>query len=372
MSWTNRVAALRQSLRQLRVLVRAKKTRAIRDRWMALQKPALTGTRTCLLDFTQTALDGEQGRRFHALVSLLRRAQYDVYLVPRLGFLQSAHKGIKWSAVSATHPFDASVGPSKFDLCLTDRSNPAAPAEKTLRVSHHMQWRTDPQHIPLPYSFHPQIWDLNEDARLEEYRNQERKWLLFFGGNCQQKSYQKIDHYRWLETVNRYKLIAQALTHYPKRTTRLDDAKQLANAKTTNIDGFVLIDSGTHRLPAEQWMETLSQAHFFLAAPGVDYPLSHNCVETMAVGTIPVLEYGSLFTPALQDGVNCIAFSGRAGFQEALERVDSMQADEIAELRRGAIRYYEDHLSPAAFARELMREDARGVQFFSYQTSRAA
>lgn len=66
-----------------------------------------------------------------------------------------------------------------------------------------------------------------------------------------------------------------------------------------------------------------------------------------------LVNYGSYFIPALEPDVNCIAFRSEAELVEQLERVLVMHPAEIDRLRRGVIRYYEEHLSPSAFARRL-------------------
>ena len=70
--------------------------------------------------------------------------------------------------------------------------------------------------------------------------------------------------------------------------------------------------------------------------------MSHSCVESLAVGTIPVLEY----VPALTDGDNCLTYSGRDGFRRDLSRLQELDLHEIEKLREGAVRYYEEHLGP--------------------------
>src|SRR5690606_36436302 len=59
-------------------------------------------------------------------------------------------------------------------------------------------------------------------------------------------------------------------------------------------------------LPLEQWLELMSRSEFFIAPPGVLMPFSHNIIEAMGVGTIPITQYGHLFDPPLLDGETCL------------------------------------------------------------------
>ena len=356
---------LNDDARHARYLFRFHRAQRVLKDWKSRPHAPL-GDKSCLIDIRHTGFDGEQGRRFHALVMLLRKSGYGVYLVPRLPFLQTGTKAFKERAIHATRPYDSDTAPKHFDLCLTDANRCRFAAQRTLRLTRDVSRALAPDETPLPYSFFPDIWDLGEGDRLAEYQCHPRRWQLFFAGHCQAKSYQKIAKFKELETVNRYELLQECLSHFEQRTTHLKDADQLRRCLATDQKGFVVADSSESRIATSDWLGILSHADFFLAAPGCDYPLAHNCIESLAVGTIPVLEYGELFSPALRDGVNCLTYRGKRGLRETLARVEQMSAIEIAALRQGAIDYWSNHLSPQAFRQQLESDRTRRVHVFSY------
>jgi hypothetical protein len=358
--------SIQRHARQIRWLVRIPRTRRLRQQWLESQPENPTpAPKSCLLDIRRIAFDGEQGRRFHALVSLLTHGGYEVYVVPHLSFLQSANKEYKWQALQLTQPFDHRAA-KRFDLCLSDQLKSHPAAKRTLRLAHDTSRPVHPNEIALPYSHHPSVWNSGEDQRFVDYRQQPRPWRLFFGGNFQQSAYRRIRKFTRIKPIDRYSLMNLAFDYFGDRTNRIVGEQQLANQQLVSCNGFVVIDSDVYRLPASRWLGVLATAEFFLAAPGCDYPFSHNCVEALAVGTIPILEYDQLFYPALQDGVNCITYRGAQGFIEAMERLENMSSTAVQALRVGAIAYYEEHLSPTAFTRLLENPDVQSVHVFPY------
>lgn len=325
----------------------------------------------CLLDLRKIANDGEQGRRFHALISLLSRGGYELSMVPRLSFLQTGHRPFKAAALKSIRPLledDLTEDFQPFDICLRDRPGPHPLAHRTLQVLADTTQTADANTLALPYSFYPSVWDRGEDERFASYRSHPRIWRLFFGGHCSEASYRRIKKYPWLSPLDRYHVVQETLQYFSEATLHIESHEQLRSAQRQRHESFVFIDNAGYRTEAAHWLGLLAQADFFLAAPGCDYPLSHNAVESIAVGTIPVLEYDSLFTPSLRDGVNCIAYRGRDGLRHALKRIEQMSASEIDHLRQGVIEYYECHLSPTAFCRQLNDPRFQRLHLFSYLT----
>ncbi|WP_149495270.1 hypothetical protein [Roseiconus lacunae] len=368
--------SIEHAVKQWRWIARLKRTKQIRDHWLWIHQtdqatPVRSATKRCLLDFRRISCDGEQGRRFHALVSLLARGGYQVVMVPRLPFLQTGDRAFKASALNVAEPLTDDLAAGRFDLCLTDRGTDHPLADRTVQVVTSTRRPVSPRDLAVPYSFYPLIWDNHEDDRFAEYRQRDRVWRLFFGGHCSKASYQRIRKYRRMQPVDRYTTIRQLTDWYGDRTRNIRSDQMLDRCLSQRHDGFVMIDNAQYRSDATRWLELLSSADFFVAAPGCDYPLSHNVIESIAVGTIPLLEYDSLLTPPLTDGVNCIAYRGRDGLCEAIERLDAMSADAIATMRGEVIRYYEDHLSPNAFCQRLESASVNRVHLFSYLTPAA-
>ncbi|MEO1526093.1 MAG: hypothetical protein AAFX06_11700, partial [Planctomycetota bacterium] len=75
MNWIHRLnASIKQQSQQARLPLRIGQAKRVRDSWRDQQPATRSGSPTCLLDLSHVAADGEQGRRFHTLVTLLHRS----------------------------------------------------------------------------------------------------------------------------------------------------------------------------------------------------------------------------------------------------------------------------------------------------------
>ena len=103
-------------------------------------------------------------------------------------------------------------------------------------------------------------------------------------------------------------------------------------------------------IPQDELLQTLSRARFFLALPGWIMPPAHNLTECMAVGAVPILQYGSLLPQPLTDGVNCLVYRSLSHLEEVILFALQMSASEAEKMSRQVIEYYDAYLSPEAVA----------------------
>jgi hypothetical protein len=85
-------------------------------------------------------------------------------------------------------------------------------------------------------------------------------------------------------------------------------------------------------------------------------PMSHNAIESLAVGTVPVIEYPELFVPNLEDAGACIPFSGQKEFEEKVRSCLTMEVNTRKLLKEKAVEYYDAHLCPSAVGPNLQQE----------------
>ncbi len=358
--------ALEQEARQLRGYFLFAGSMRLQRQWMEQTRPDDAYDQTVLLDIHKIAFDGEQGRRLHAMVNLLTRGGYRVWLTPRLCFFQSAKKEYKRRALENVYHCGDVGTPAKFDLCITDRRTECPVSQRTMRLVGDTNRQLRQDELPLPYTMHPDHLDSREDLRLAHYRSQQRRWLLFFGGNRDPKEYHCSEEYGHVKTVPRPRLVTLAESCFVDTTQIPASAIALGEQLESDCDGLVILDAKLHRVEPSRWLDVVSHSQFFLAAPGTTYPVSHNCVEALAVGTIPILEYPELFQPALTHDENCLVYRGEREFQQLMARIKTLPADEIARLRHGAMRYYDEHLTPQSFVQKLGDTSFHRLHMFAY------
>jgi hypothetical protein len=214
-------------------------------------------------------------------------------------------------------------------------------------------------HVPFP--MHPLVYHLRLDAEIPRLREARRVMRILFAGNQDAEAYGPASVARF-GVVPRHELLEHVrATLRPGELAEAADAGGLPSAGDAYSPVLVLVDTGRVWIPREAWLGTLARSDFFLAPPGVAMPLCHNLVEAMAVGTVPITEYGGLLPVPLEHRRNCIAFRGRAELPGMLREVLAMHRCDVERMRREAIRYYEEHLAPASFGRRLAAVPAGGV-----------
>jgi hypothetical protein len=247
-------------------------------------------------------------------------------------------------------------GPSRPDLLVTDGA--AAGAGKTLRVD----WNvfpaapTGPYDLAVPIMFHPGLLDpetYREAAALAG--RAERRMRCFFAGNVAEGTYSRPVRAGGADLLTRFSIAEAlradglgALLEEPADYREFRDRLEAG----AYADRFVLIDTSRFSVPADEWLQTLADADYFLAPPGYAQPFCHNIVEAMAVGTIPITQYGAFFSPPLRDGEECLAFDSLPALSAALRRVLA-PGHRKGDLGVNAAAYHEERLSLGAAAARI-------------------
>lgn len=105
-------------------------------------------------------------------------------------------------------------------------------------------------------------------------------------------------------------------------------------------------------------MDVIARADFFLCPPGIVMPMSHNLIEAMAIGTIPITSYPEWLSPRLEHMKNCIVFDNEDDLIEKIHLALEMSEAQKAELRDNAVKYYEQNLRPETFVEKIeVRDD---------------
>jgi hypothetical protein len=358
--------AIESEARQLRGYLPFAGAKQRYQRWLQQESVGQSYNQTVLLDIHRIAFDGEQGRRLHALVTSLTRGGYRVWLMPRVCFFQTAEKAYKKQALKRVFHLGDPETPENFDLCITDQKFDCPVASRTVRLTDDIHRQLRSAELAIPYSMHPDHLENGEDQRLDHYRNQKRRWLLFFGGYNDPRHYHASGHYGHTQTMPRTQVTGLAQQCFQGRIHVPENAEQLERLREQDHDGLVMLDSSKYRSPSSSWLDLVSHSKFFLAAPGTTYPVCHNCVESLAVGTIPILEYDQLFQPALRHGVNCLTYRGETELSQLMAELPLISAAEVKRLSLGAAKYYDEHLSADSFVKSLNQDSVQYLHMFAY------
>jgi hypothetical protein len=88
-------------------------------------------------------------------------------------------------------------------------------------------------------------------------------------------------------------------------------------------------------------------------------PLCPNLIESLAAGSIPILQYPQYLPPSLTGGVACLVYNSESSLVAVLKKALNMPEEEVQIMRRAAQDYYRKHLQPGCFAKQLIISDSK-------------
>jgi len=218
----------------------------------------------------------------------------------------------------------------------------------------------DSSHLVMPFTMHPHTYFYEPSPiPLDQYRLTKRKYAVLFVGNSV-PAYATKSIIEDCKILDRHSIIDHLVQNplFFSRVSQTIEWNQNLDAISIPEDKrYVILVSV--RIWQENWLKTLAESNFALCPPGVTFPLGHNLVESMSVGTIPILNYKDWLFPRLQDGINCLAFRTLDELDQKIGAIAQMSEDKIATMRQAVIDYYDQYLDPRKFASRLLADDER-------------
>ncbi len=227
----------------------------------------------------------------------------------------------------------------------------------------------------IPYSMYPKIY-LNKyfNGEGQHLGIQLRNWKILFAGRISKDVYGCGSIEKLFKMIPRHEAIDYLQEQMADRLFMPENEYDLTQS-IQRKKGIVIVPSEKILIEEGKWLETLTRSNFFLALPGCVQPLSHNVIEAMSVGTIPLLEYNGFFNPPLTHEENCIEYSGKDDMVLKINIALNMNEEKIATLRKNVIDYYNSYLKPRAvitnFEKDLSRinrvylnGESQSVNFF--------
>jgi glycosyltransferase involved in cell wall biosynthesis len=205
-----------------------------------------------------------------------------------------------------------------------------------------------------PYFGHPEFYRTGLYNLVRGMRNRERNVRIFFAGTLSDAAYSEKFQFPILD---RDQVLGHVMAKFEwaiKTEISENGSRPICIVSTGDLRDSV----DKHKLPMRDYLDAMSRSDFFICPPGVRMPHSHNLIEAMSVGTIPITNYDSYMRPTLTPGDNCLAFSTVEELEIAINRALRMSAREIQRMRESVISYYEEHIEPASFGKKLMEQSA--------------
>ncbi|MCF8408709.1 MAG: hypothetical protein K9G36_07000 [Crocinitomicaceae bacterium] len=208
---------------------------------------------------------------------------------------------------------------------------------------------TKSYHVPMslhPLMYHDGLW--NERIPI----NYQRRKAVFFAGSIEKGQYDRVEIEQKFGIFNRiYLFESLRQTKYWFSVKNINELAPIQESKIYFLDRAIL------DIPMIQLRRTLSEFTFFFACPGVSMPFSHNIIEAMSVGCIPIIEenYARKFQPSFIHLDNALIFKhSRENLVETIDLAFSIGEEKLQEMINNVRNYYSSYLTPKNVIQNLM------------------
>ena len=234
--------------------------------------------------------------------------------------------------------------PKNFDLWLT--ANKKLFSQKNVLlvdINYFTQKKAADEYV-FPYNMHPDVYDSDLYKSIPTLREVKKSIKVFFGGNTG-VGYGNLDIPKFFGKITRNEIVAYLEEFSDKdkliNITTEEEANLLLSGKY-----FEIVSAKKPLFTLENWLEVLARSNFYIALPGFSMPFSHNVVEAMSVGTIPILQYPEMFTPPLTNLVDCLSFDSKSDLIDKINLALNLNTEKILAMRENVLKYYDENLEP--------------------------
>jgi hypothetical protein len=313
--------------------------------------------------FTSDDILDEMGRLLYSILNIFATNGYQVKLFNNIDFDKLDKYGRLVATMNQltlvdTIPDNASQVIYLYDK--EDKSSSRLDWKKRIQIKFDIfssYLITDP--VIMPYPVHPLLSGADLPQRLEKLRKAVKTVRIFFSGDT--KGYTKNRIHYPNTKLPRLAVIETILEQLGDKTIHMKDEAALHGLLKGDFNNScVIVDTAKLWIDPEDWLTHLSKTDFFICPPGYCMPMCHNVIEAMAVGSIPIINYPEWFNPTLRHMENCIVFGDKGDLIRKLQEVLEMGQEQVLEIRKKVIEYYQNHLSPDKFISEIeLRKDKK-------------
>lgn len=204
----------------------------------------------------------------------------------------------------------------------------------------------------LPYFAHPQFYRQGIYSKVKDMRDKVRNIRVLFAGTFPEAS---DNHNLKFPIMPRHDVLRVICDSFPDIISFFPERER--NSKIAFFASDVPGDNiYKHQLSVPDYIETVARSDFSINPPGFIMPQSHNVIEALSVGTIPILNYASFMRPRLKHMENCIEFSDADSLKAAIRMTVDMDETTVNNLRRGALSYYDEFVDPWRVGEKIRSE----------------
>jgi hypothetical protein len=214
--------------------------------------------------------------------------------------------------------------------------------------------------IHAPYFLHPTFYADGTFRRMgSSAGSANRPIRLVFAGTCDRATYTSNFPFKILDRTTVIEYVADTFRELCHIATSRTEALR---APSSGRPIVLVITKRTedslekHMLEPKNYLRILSDSEFAICPPGCHMPHSHNIIEAIMQGSIPVTNYADQLHPSLHTGVNCFGFSTLTELNTAIRNVLDVSSEKIKDMRVSLLSYARNWLTVERFALQLKKQ----------------
>lgn len=224
------------------------------------------------------------------------------------------------------------------------------------------KYQDDALYYHVPMSKYPQMYK-DENLHIRHDFISTRKNVGFMAGNFDKVKYEEISKKKYFDILNRREIMEHIYAqNYYKRLNNKQELDDFIASDEEKV--LLLIDTKyDFSLSLSELLQKLEKFNFFIALPGVIIPQSHNLIEALGCGCIPILHqtYANLFRPPLIHNHTAIIYRDINDFDNAVAQCFLMTNGQIVQLRTNVIDYYKLYLSPSSIVEKIVNSNLNKI-----------
>ncbi len=173
-------------------------------------------------------------------------------------------------------------------------------------------------------------------------------------GNFNSDIYLRISRFNLFNVSNRIELLNKII-----ELNRFIDSELIQDTGYEIQDRYenkvVIAKVDKNPIPITKIRVELNKFRYTFCFPGAEYPISHNLIEALSVGCVPIIEreYAALLSPPLVDRRDAFIFDDISSLDDTLRTAFSIAENEWKNMSDHCLEYYENYCTPFSIVKQI-------------------
>ena len=234
------------------------------------------------------------------------------------------------------------------------REFPSLSEINLIQFDHHY-FKTSNKTWRVPMCQHPRMYELALDDKKYSLN---RINSIAFAGDFRTDLYSKKKVFEYFGHLNRSDMLNTIISQF--KDVEILQTNNFSNVSEQKV---IIADNAKVRFSPLDFRKFIAIFDFVLCFPGIHMPLCHNIIESMSLGTIPILHksYAKLMSPELIHLENAFIFDDFDSFDSTFKKVFSLDDNTLTAMHKNVENYSKKYLDSDAVVTNFVKHAQQPV-----------